>query len=113
MTEPTSIERNLQDLVRSLGFAVVEEREFPPYRVDLYVPELHVAFEADGPLHWRKRDQQRDHELGEQYGLVVHRIKQVGLLHHERIAQSRDEILTNVHRWAETASERKAMGRAL
>lgn len=103
----TRIEDQLERIARDLGFAIENEREFAPYRVDVYVPELHVAFEADGPMHTKPRDAKRDAVLDEQYSLIVYRVP------HQRFRNSdtRDavaaDILTRVDDWSRTAAERK------
>lgn len=68
----------VHEIVVYCGFDVDDEVEFPPYTVDIYVPELHVAVEYDGPMHdgygQKKKDRIRDQYLIEEYGLPVLRI---------------------------------------
>ncbi len=81
MRSPTRLtkgHKRLHSLVVDCGLDVDDEVEFPPYTVDIYVPELHVAIEYDGPKHDQRaqklRDQKRDRELWETYALPVLRI---------------------------------------
>lgn len=75
-TGGTKIQKMLQEKIKNLGFGVEHEYPFPPYQVDCYVPEAHIAFEADGLGHMAKSDAQRDNTLGLQYGLIVVRFTQ-------------------------------------
>ena len=56
------------------GFEIQEEVEFPPYCVDVYIPDFHVAVEVDGPQHEKSRDVKRDATLLDIYALPVFRI---------------------------------------
>ena len=53
------------------GLGVMEEIEFPPYRVDVYLPKYHAAVEVDGPMHSERADRRRDRELYAAYSLHV------------------------------------------
>ena len=57
------------------GYRIQEELDFPPYRVDVYLPQFHVAVEADGPLHrgraTMRHDVARDDFLRRRYSLPV------------------------------------------
>jgi len=72
MTEP---HKNLLNLVHRLEVDYVEEVPFPPYTVDVYVPSLHIAFEADGPQHRTDADKKRDYHLLGVYALPVFRFE--------------------------------------
>ena len=77
--EPETFRTKLhQELVRRVelaGYTVQEELDYPPYRVDVYVPQFHVALEADGPLHrgraTMRKDVERDDFLRRRYQLPV------------------------------------------
>ena len=56
------------------GVLLKEEEDFPPYRVDIYVPGYHVAIEIDGAQHSAKADIERDEELNTKYYLPVFHI---------------------------------------
>lgn len=78
-TELTGIHRELTRLLAFIGFDVEDEKAFPPYQVDCYVEELHVAFEADGPQHRGKADRKRDSQLLACYALPVVRVTSAAL----------------------------------
>lgn len=68
---PTSIELILRSLLSAYPDAQYEVN-FGRYRVDAYIPSLHIAFEADGEYwHDANRDGKRDAYLMEQFGLPV------------------------------------------
>ena len=52
--------------VRDTGIGANPQEDFPPYVVDVYVPDLQLAIEIDGPLHLSKRDKKRDEILASQ-----------------------------------------------
>lgn len=58
-------------LLESKGLELMEEVDFPPFKVDVYLPDYHVAIECDGPQHTKKKDIKRDRELGDKYQLLV------------------------------------------
>ena len=74
----------LMNMLESLELGCVEEVLFHPYTVDIYIPELHIAFEADGPQHNVKRDIKRDLYLMGTYALPVLRITEHELNNKER-----------------------------
>ena len=76
MTKP---HKELILLLESIGLDCVEEVSFPPYTVDVYVPTLHIAFEADGPMHNLKKDSARDYKLEGIYALTVIRVNSESL----------------------------------
>ena len=59
--------------VRDTGIGANPQEDFPPYVVDVYVPDLNLAIEIDGPLHLSKRDKKRDEILASQ-GIETWRI---------------------------------------
>lgn len=72
---PTYIEKILQNLLSDYE-EIIPFKKFGKYQVDVYVPELHVAFEADGE-HWhedKERDARRDAYLLEEFDLPVIRL---------------------------------------
>lgn len=61
------------------GIVTVErQKSFPPYMVDFYLPELHIAVEHDGDYHLdpavEMSDLDREVELQNEYGLSVIRV---------------------------------------
>jgi very-short-patch-repair endonuclease len=77
--------RELIRLLQNWGVGLMEEVEFPPYTVDIYVPDAHVAIEADGPHHSRRHDDKRDQQLYERYSLVVLRVQNELLSHPDKL----------------------------
>ena len=73
-SERSGIHRKVETYFDKLNLNYVSEAQFPPYQVDIYLPEWHLAVEIDGPFHLRKSDQRRDDYLKETYGLLVLRI---------------------------------------
>ncbi len=77
----TEIERILFKFLEDAGFQVIKEKRFGRFRVDTYLPERHIAFEADG-AYWHKLNEadnpgcyvRRDQILLEKYGLPVVRL---------------------------------------
>lgn len=75
----TRIEQILVGFLRAAGYAVEEQRRFGRCVVDAYLPERHVAFEADGE-YWHGRpervaaDERRDGYLLREHGLPVVRM---------------------------------------
>ena len=59
--------------IREAGFGTTLEEDFPPYVVDVYIPDLHLGIELDGPHHFRKRDAIRDENLLSEYSLEIWR----------------------------------------
>lgn len=61
-------------LLENWGIELIEEVDFPPYRVDCFLPNVHVAIEVDGPHHSKKADEKRNKKLLEDYFLPTFRI---------------------------------------
>ena len=74
LTELTEPHKAVLRYLQQRGLDVWFETEFPPYRVDLYLPRYHAAVEVDGPLHTREKDEERDENLLAEYRLPVHHI---------------------------------------
>jgi very-short-patch-repair endonuclease len=85
VTVMSDAHRELVRLLLNWGVELQEEIKFPPYTVDVYVPVLHVAIEADGPQHSRRRDDKRDQYLCEVYDLIVLRVENSVLKHPEKL----------------------------
>lgn len=82
--------------LEAAGVNLLEEVEFPPYRVDIYVHKHHAAIEVDGPQHAAKADRERDNDLWYTYMLPVLRVS----------TEDRREALVNrVLRWLEAHDE--------
>jgi len=59
--------------IKEAGFGITLEEDFPPYVVDIYVPDLQLGVELDGPYHFKKKDRERDAYLLETYQLPIWR----------------------------------------
>ena len=70
-TTLTDIHVRLIDILKSIGLSVETEVSFPPKSVDCYLPDYHIAFEADGPQHSMQKDLDRDAFLLTEYALPV------------------------------------------
>lgn len=102
-----------QQLIAALercGFEPEEEVAFGPYSVDAYVRELHVAFEADGPHHTRKRDEERDDYLRRWCKLPVIRLHMGA--HGLSDRQVEQTVRNAASTWAGTAERRYHSGLA-
>ena len=62
----------LQDM--GMGFSL-EAEEFYPYTVDIYVSDLNLAIELDGPSHMKKKNQKRDDHIKEHHEVDTWRFK--------------------------------------
>ena len=63
----------LASWVKEAGFGSSLEEEFPPFVVDIYISELHLGLELDGPFHLKKSDKKRDSYLQSEYNLPIWR----------------------------------------
>ncbi len=102
-TTATRIHRRLTALCKSFGFTVLEEKQFAPYTVDVYLPEFHVALEADGPGHGlrRRKDQERDEKLWQEHQLPVIRLDHKQLGSNQATERQRPTVLAFIEEWAE------------
>lgn len=103
---------NLLRFLEDLGYDVEIEKSFPPYWVDCYLTELHVAVEADGPQHKnRQKDSTRDDYIMATYGCPVVRLMS------EELAGSYVDFLEALastviaYQWAESVVDRKTHAR--
>ena len=60
--------------VRSTGLGANSQEDFPPYVVDVYIPDMKLGIEIDGPLHLSRKDKKRDQELKNNYGVDIWRL---------------------------------------
>lgn len=81
--------RHVEQVLNSMKVSFMSEvAEFPPYTLDIYLPELHSCIEIDGSGHYPKKDNKRDEYLLETFGIDTFRIKAKG-------AWSNQELLKN------------------
>jgi very-short-patch-repair endonuclease len=72
----TKNQYKLEKIINELGFATELETPFGNYSADIYIPELNIIVELDGPSHVsKKKDESRDAKIKEEYGVDVLRIK--------------------------------------
>lgn len=104
LTYMTDAHRRVVALLERRGLGVQEEINFPPYKVDIYLPDFHVAVEVDGPLHTARADRRRDRALNAEYGLYVFHIPAKNANAPDKWAYALGEFLryanpTKVKRW--------------
>jgi len=68
MTRPSNLPFNAYHsaLCRALGkkgLQYTEEYPIGPYSVDIYLPELHLLVEVDGPFHFAAADKKRSDRI--------------------------------------------------
>ena len=104
--------RQLLAALGALNVDVEVETSFPPYHVDCYLPDFHVALEADGPQHSASKDADRDAVLMARYALPVYRVDS-GILAQGTLAIWRELALTVwAQTWGLTMGERRRVARA-
>jgi len=59
--------------VKEAGFGSILEQDFEPYVVDIYIPDLALALEIDGPYHMTRRDEYRDVYIRTHYDIDIWR----------------------------------------
>ena len=53
----------------------MEEYGVDNYSLDIYLPEMNLGVEVDGPQHNKKKDRARDEKIMDKWGIPVVRIK--------------------------------------
>ena len=71
ITELTEAHQKVSRRLERLGYSIMEEVPFPPYTIDIYIPDYHLGVEVDGPHHQEKKDRKRDNFLMETYELPI------------------------------------------
>lgn len=102
-SERSGIHRQAEAWLRKCGLDFESERSFPPYRVDIYLPEWHIAVEIDGPWHSRSSDAKRDAYLLETYGLPILRYGYKDMY----VNRFTDAVVAFIERHSEDVQERK------
>ena len=64
----------VRDWIEELGIGTVTEQPFGNYSVDIFVPDLDLGVEVDGPYHLKKRDRGRDEYINQVHGIDIWRI---------------------------------------
>jgi len=103
VTEMSDLHRELTRLLQNWGLELMDEVPFPPFQVDIYVPQAHVAIEADGPQHNRRADERRDEKLFELYDLPVIHVTDEAIAEQ---ASLRYALLAHIGIYMQTAEQR-------
>lgn len=74
LTELTDIHRKVVRRLERINISCMVEVDFPPYRIDIYIPDAHIGIEVDGPHHNKKKDKNRDKYLLDTYNLPIIRL---------------------------------------
>ncbi len=67
--------RQVIEWIAAIGLEYVEEFSVGPYSLDIYLPEMKLAVELDGPQHNRRKDAIRDHIVLTDFGIRTVRFK--------------------------------------
>lgn len=97
--------RRVEQILDKMGISYISEYPFPPYTVDVYLPEWRCAVEIDGPLHSKNKDKVRDNYLEAWYLLPVLRIDAKRWHSSKKIEE---QITTFIEEYAESSDDRKA-----
>ena len=60
--------------IEELGIGTVVEQPFGDYLLDIFIPDLNLGIEVDGPYHLKRRDSNRDEYLKQVHGVDIWRI---------------------------------------
>jgi very-short-patch-repair endonuclease len=101
VTELSDLHRKLTRKLEKMGLRIMEEIRFPPYTVDIYLPDFHIAIEVDGPHHEIKRDLKRDDHLLEVYNLYIIRFNGK-----EKVSLVRKIVEENIEQYGDSALAR-------
>ncbi len=96
----------LESILRNMGFIVQKEVGYGGFFVDCYLPEFHLALEADGPFHSKKRDEKRDSFLWDKFRLPILRIKGKLLIEESQKDKIRKGILSFIDKYSNSVSDR-------
>ena len=75
----TNHQRLIDRWIKEIGIGTQLEYEVGRYFIDIYVPDLILGIEVDGPWHLRKRDKKRDEYILEVHGIETWRIPIKGI----------------------------------
>ena len=75
----THHQRLVNNWIKEIGIGTQLEYEVGKYFIDIYVPDLLLGIELDGPWHLRKRDKKRDEYILEAHGIEIWRIPIKGI----------------------------------
>lgn len=74
MTVINDYHRKVVRWISTWGLQYQEEYPVGPYSLDVYLPEMHLGLEIDGPWHNKKKDRKRDAAIKEQ-GIDIVRVE--------------------------------------
>lgn len=100
--------RRVETILDEMGLSFLSEESFPPYTVDVLLPEFWVALEIDGPFHSRNKDKIRDRFILEYFYLPIMRINANVWLKKDFIKKHITEFIED---WADSSDERKELCR--
>ena len=60
--------------IEELGIGTVLEQPFGNYSIDIFIPDLNLGIEVDGPYHLKRRDSKRDEYLKQTHDVDIWRI---------------------------------------
>src|SRR5688572_7405493 len=96
--------RRIEAILDEMGLSYLSEEPFPPYVVDILLPEFWVAIEVDGPFHSKTKDKIRDAWILEYFNIPIMRIN-------SKIWQQKDfikkQIIEFLEDWADSSELRK------
>tara|TARA_Y100000034_G_scaffold135330_1_gene206824 strand:+ start:1361 stop:1693 length:333 start_codon:yes stop_codon:yes gene_type:complete len=75
----THHQRLVNSWIEEMGLGTQVEYGVGQYFIDIYVPDLLLGIELDGPWHLRKRDKKRDKYILEVHGIEIWRIQIKGM----------------------------------
>ena len=103
LTYMTDAHVAVAEALERAGLGLQVEVEFPPYRVDIYLPDHHLAVEVDGPVgHSNRENDRRDTALWQAYGLKTLRVR-----HDVKKEQLLAEVRLTIKEWGHDAAARR------
>ena len=97
--------RRVEKILDEMGVSYLSEYPFPPYIVDIYLPEWRLGVEIDGPLHNKAKDKVRDNYLDAWYQVPILRISAKVW---QKSKSIEEQITAFIELHAESADDRKA-----
>lgn len=97
--------RRVEQILDTMGISYISEHPFPPYTVDIYLPEWRLGIEIDGPLHSKAKDKVRDNYLDAWYQVPILRLD--AKRWHKR-TNIQSQIVAFIELHAESTDDRKA-----
>ena len=109
-TERTGWHRKVERWLDEKGISYMSEYTgFPPYKLDVYLPEIFAGLEIDGPMHLSKKDRERDEFLACRGVYILHLPSRKGLQKEKTMAS----VLRFIEFSASNAKLRKVVNREM